>query len=110
MFGEWFGGFVYMASPLSRSHGTTDFIAGTWLGVYHAHTPGTEGGSNATTLMEGDETPQPDEYLRILPEYGGRSSNEGLYVSGGPEFLAEISVSSASVDLNQKFDLYERMG
>lgn len=109
-FAELIGGVVYMPSPLSRQHGVTDVLASGWLCVYHAHTPGTEAGSNATTLMEGDETPQPDEYLRILPEFGGRSGNEGLYVSGSPELLAEISVSSASVDLNQKFDLYERMG
>jgi len=109
-FAELIGGVVYMPSPLSRKHGVTDNTAAVWLGTYRAYTPGTESGSNATTLMDGDETPQPDEYLRILPEYGGRSSNEGLYVSGGPELLTEISVSSASIDMNQKFDLYERMG
>jgi hypothetical protein len=109
-FAELIGGIVYMPSPLTRLHGVTDNLAATWIGVYHAHTPGTEAGSNATTMMEGDETPQPDEYLRILPEYGGRSGNEGKYVSGGPELLAEISVSSVSVDLNQKYELYERMG
>lgn len=109
-FAELIGGVVYMPSPLSRKHGVTDNLAGAWLCTYHAHTPGTEAGSNVTTMMEGDETPQPDEYLRILPEYGGRSGNEGLYVSGGPELLAEISVSSVSIDMTQKFDLYERMG
>jgi Uma2 family endonuclease len=109
-YAELIGGVVHMPSPLSRKHGVTDNLAGTWLCVYHAHTLGTEAGSNATTMMEGEETPQPDEYLRILPEYGGRSGNEGLYVSGAPELLAEISVSSVSIDMNQKFDLYERMG
>jgi Uma2 family endonuclease len=109
-FAELIGGIVYMPSPLSRKHGVTDSLAATWLGFYHAHTPGTEAATNVTTMMEGDETPQPDEYLRILPEYGGRSSNEGLYVGGSPELLTEISVSSASIDMNQKFDLYERMG
>ncbi len=109
-FAELLGGIVYMPSPLSRLHGVTDNTAAGWLFTYHAHTPGTEAGSNATTLMEGSETPQPDEYLRVLPEYGGRSGNDGLYVSGAPEFLAEISVSSVSLDMHLKFDLYERMG
>jgi Uma2 family endonuclease len=109
-YAELIGGVVYMPSPLSRLHGATDYFAGGWLWVYQAHTPGTDGGSNVTTMMEGDETPQPDEFLRILPEYGGRSGNDGLYVCGGPELLTEISVSSASIDLNQKYDLYERMG
>ncbi len=109
-FAELIGGIVYMPSPLTRLHGVTDGTVATWLGTYRAYTPGTESGSNATTLMEGDEAPQPDEYLRILPELGGRSANEGLYVSGSPELLTEISVSSASIDMTQKFELYERMG
>lgn len=109
-FAELIGGVVYMPSPLSRQHGVSDCRIATWYGYYQIHTPGTEAGSNATMLMEGDETPQPDEYLRILPEFGGRSSNAGLYISGGPEHLTEISVSSVSIDMTQKFDLYERMG
>ena len=60
--------------------------------------------------MEGNETPQPDEYLRILPEFGGRSRNEGLYVGGSPELITEICVSSADYDLHEKLDLYERSG
>jgi len=109
-FAELIGGVVYMPSPLSRSHGVADSTVGGWYWVYHVHTPGTEAGSNATMFMENDETPQPDEYLRILPEYGGRSSNAGLYISGSPEHLTEISVSSVSIDMTQKFDLYEQMG
>jgi Uma2 family endonuclease len=109
-FAELIGGIVYMPSPLSRTHGVTDTRVSGWLWVYFVHTPGTETGSNATTLMEDDETPQPDDYLRILPEYGGQSGNEGKYVSGSPELVVEICVSSASYDLNQKKDLYEQSG
>ncbi|MBI1831754.1 MAG: Uma2 family endonuclease [Planctomycetes bacterium] len=109
-FAELIGGVVYMPSPLTRQHGTTDNRAAGWLWVYHAHTPGTEAGSNTTTLMEDDEAPQPDDYLRILPEYGGQSGNEGKYVAGSPELIAEVCVSSASYDLNQKRDLYARAG
>lgn len=109
-YAELIGGVVYMPSPLTRQHGVTDYRVGGWLWVYHAHTPGTEGGCNATTLMQDDETPQPDDYLRILPEFGGQSGNEGNYVSGAPELITEISVSSVSYDLNQKKDLYEKAG
>ena len=109
-FAELIGGVVYMPSPISRQYGVTDCQIGGWLGVYHAHTPGTEGGRNPTTLMLNEETPQPDNYLRVLSEYGGQSGNEGDYVSGAPELIAEISVSSASYDLNQKKDLYEQAG
>ena len=109
-FAELIGGIVYMPSPLTRQHGVTDNRAATWLGEYQAHTPGTEAGSNATTFMEGDETPQPDEYLRVLPEYGGQSRNDGKFVGGAPDFLVEVSVSSSSIDLNQKRELYEHEG
>src|SRR5262245_3988144 len=40
-FAELIGGIVYMPSPLSRDHGTTDIHADTWLGTYAAFTPGT---------------------------------------------------------------------
>lgn len=106
---ELIGGVVYMPSPLSRMHGVTDTQVSGMLWYYASHTPGTEAGSNTTTLMEGDDTSQPDNFLRILPAYGGQSVNEGKYIGGGPEFLAETSVSSASIDMNQKLELYERM-
>ena len=57
-----------------------------------------------------DDGPQPDAYLRILPEYGGRSRIEDGYGSGAPELAAEICRSSTSYDLNQKRDLYEKAG
>src|ERR1700733_3488442 len=98
-----------MPSPLRVDHGVTDVDASTWLGFYRAYTPGTEGGSNVTTLMLKD-SPQPDAYLRILPEYGGQSYNAGGYVGGAPELITEICLSSASYDLHKKLDLYERAG
>jgi hypothetical protein len=109
-FAELIGGIVYMPSPLTRLHGVADNHVSGWLWVYAAQTPGTEAGNNATTFMEEGETPQPDDYLRILPEFGGQSRNEGKYVGGAAELLVEVSVSSAAIDLNQKRDLYEREG
>jgi Putative restriction endonuclease len=109
-YAELIGGIVYMPSPLSLEHGIADTDTGGWLWFYRTHTPGTQSGSNVTTMMREDETPQPDDFLRILPEYGGRSRNEGKYIGGSPELIAEVCVSSASYDLNQKLDLYEREG
>ncbi|MBI2803818.1 MAG: Uma2 family endonuclease [Planctomycetes bacterium] len=102
---ELIGGIVYMPSPLRKEHGNTDSDITTWLGVYRAHTPGLEGGSNTTSLI-GDDCPQPDNYLAILPEYGGASWGK-KYVEGSPELLVEVSFSSVSIDLHEKFDLYE---
>jgi Uma2 family endonuclease len=60
--------------------------------------------------MSQRNAPQPDDSLRILPEYGGQSRREGKCVAGAPEFLAEISLSSAEYDLHQKLDVYEEAG
>ncbi len=107
-FAELIGGIVYMSSPLRREHAKSDRRISTWLGNYEEATPGGEGGSNATAYI-GDDAPQPDEYLAILQECGGSSWSEE-YLEGSPEFLAEISFSTASIDLHQKLDLYEREG
>jgi Uma2 family endonuclease len=103
-------GVVYMPSPLSREHGTTDQDVTTWVGVYKAATPGCEGMTNATWLMGEEESPQPDTSLRILPEYGGQSRTEGRYAAGAPEFLAEVCVSSTAYDLHQKLEVYQEAG
>jgi Uma2 family endonuclease len=106
---ELIGGVVYVPSPLSWPHGTMDNHVGTWLGVYAASTPGCEAGNNATWLMLQD-APQPDISLRLLPECGGKSRLQGRYVTGAPEFLAEICLSSTAYDLHQKLNLYRTAG
>jgi len=55
--------------------------------------------------------PQPDLLLMIEPECGGRAglSREG-YGVGGPEFVAEVSHTSGSFDLRDKFQVYEEQG
>jgi len=103
-------GVVYMPSPLSRQHGTTDQDVSTWVGVYKANTPGCEGMTNATWLMGKRNAPQPEAALRILPEFGGQSRNRGKYAAGAPEFLGEVCISSVSYDLHQKLKVYEKKG
>ncbi len=107
---ELIGGIVYMPSPLSWDHASMANQVSCWLGVYAAHTPGCQPGNNATWIMSEEDSPQPDLSLRILPEYGGQSQREGLFVRGAPEFLAEVSLSSTSYDLHQKLELYETVG
>lgn len=106
---ELIGGRVYMPSPVSGEHGIMDRWVSTWLGVYEAATPGVSGANNATSLIL-EDVPQPDLSLLILPEYGGTSRVEGLYFQGAVEFLAEVSASSASNDLHDKYDLYQSAG
>jgi Uma2 family endonuclease len=106
-FAELIGGITYMPSPLSRPHGYNDKGIVTWVGVYEAATPGCESACNSTWLML-DDCPQPDADLRILPEFGGQSSNQGDFPEGAPEFAAEISISSSSYDLHEKLELYQQ--
>jgi hypothetical protein len=48
--------------------------------------------------------------LRIRPEYGGQSYYEGKYIKGPPEFLAEISYTTRTLDLGPKKGDYQRTG
>src|SRR4051794_36117359 len=108
---ELIGGIVYVASPLKRRHGTNHLPLGTLFFAYEAHTPGVESGDNATVLLGEEGEPQPDLYLRILPEFGGQSrTTDADYVEGAPELIAEVAHSSRSIDLHAKRDDYTRYG
>ena len=104
-------GVVYMPSPVSaEDHGEPHFDFITWLGVYRAHTPQVRGGDNSTLRLDLDNEPQPDGYLRLLPECGGQSRLVDGYVTGAPELIVEIAASSASYDLHEKLNAYRRNG
>ena len=105
-------GIVFMPSPVKRKqHGRPHQIVGTWLGNYEIATPGTEALDNASVFLDEDNEPQPDSSLRILPEFGGQTTDTADdYVDGAPELIVEISGSSASVDLHRKKRAYRRNG
>ena len=65
---ELIGGIVYVSSPLKRRHGTSHPALATVFFTYHGHTPGVECGDNTTIQLGEEGEPQPDLYLRILPE------------------------------------------
>jgi Uma2 family endonuclease len=103
-------GVVYlMASPLSVEHADTENNLSIWAGTYRIATPGCASGNNATNLLLGD-CPQPDVNLRIIPEYGGKSRVRKKLLFGPAELLMEVCMSSASMDLHDKFNLYEEAG
>lgn len=104
-------GVVYMPSPVATdNHGAPQFGFITWLGVYQSETPGVQGADNATLRLDWDNEPQPDVFLRILPQHGGQTRDEDGYVVGGPEWVGEIAASSASYDLHDKKEAYRRNG
>jgi hypothetical protein len=107
---ELIGGVVHVPSPVGRDHGISSADMITWLGYYRARTPGTQVLDNATTAMDELGVPQPDAQLRILPECGGQTRDEGKIVAGAPELLAEVAQSSRPIDLGAKRVDYERAG
>ena len=107
---ELIGGVVHMASPVSNPHGSPHMRLAFWLGLYGMHTPSIDGNANTTWLMSGDDVPQPDLAMRILPECRGQSHDEGDYPAGAPELVVEISHATTSKDAGEKLRLYERCG
>jgi Uma2 family endonuclease len=105
-------GVVYMPSPVRfTAHARPHSQIVTWLGVYAAATPGVEVSDNATVRLDLDNEPQPDALLRLDERCGGRSRlSADDYLGGAPEFIAEITASSASYDLHDKRRAYQRNG
>jgi Uma2 family endonuclease len=104
-------GVVYMPSPVTQEdHGGPHFDVIAWLGVYRIATTGVQGGDNSTLRLDLKNEPQPDVFMRILPEFGGQSGNSGKYVAGAPELIFEVAASSASYDLHDKLSAYQRNG
>ncbi len=107
---ELIDGVVYMPSPLGLEHGVAHVPVMVWLDYYAEHVPGVEVMDNASTILGWRGEPQPDGLLRIRPDFGGRTWNEGGFVHGGPELVVEVSKSSRYVDLGPKKADYERAG
>jgi Uma2 family endonuclease len=108
---ELIGGTVYVASPLLPRHGNPHVLLATVFGAYELKTPGVESSDNTTVLLGEESEPQPDLYLRILPECGGQSrTTDDGYPEGAPELVAEVAHSSRAIDLNAKRHDYTRYG
>jgi Uma2 family endonuclease len=105
---ELIDGVVYMPSPGSLEHGEAHVPIIVWLDYYADETPGARALDNATTILGWKSEPQPDGLLRVLPEYGGRTWNEGGFVHGAPELVVEVSKATRYVDLGPKLRDYER--
>ena len=105
-------GVVYLRDSPVRfdDHGEPHFDAIYWLGAYRVRTPGVRGGDNSTMRLDLANRPQPDAYLRILPECGGQSRVENGYIVGAVELAVEVAASSVSYDLYDKLNVYRTNG
>ena len=100
-------GVVYMGSPVSVRHSKPDALIQGWLVAYASRHPETEAHTNATVILDAENTVQPDALLRRLPEHGGLARvNEDGYLAGPPELIVEVAASSASIDLRDKRRAY----
>jgi Uma2 family endonuclease len=99
-----------MGSPVrTDQHGEPDALIHGFLFTYSAGLRSVRHSANSTVRLGADDVPQPDAFLRILPEYGGRSRlDEKGYIQGPPELVAEIAASSANLDARQKRESYRR--
>lgn len=105
-------GIVYVSSPVRyRQHAKPHSAIIGWLFLYRAATPCVSNGDSATLRLDEQNEVQPDGMLRLLSEYGGRSTvDSDGYIHGTPELLVEIAASSASYDLHSKRRVYARSG
>jgi Uma2 family endonuclease len=105
-------GVVYVPSPVRMNrHAEPHFDLVGWMAHYKWATPGIRGGDNATTRLDLDNEPQPDAVLFIDPAKGGHARiSADDYLEEAPELVAEVASSSASFDLNAKFNVYRRNG
>jgi hypothetical protein len=106
-------GVVFMPSPVSTTdHGGPHFNIIGWLGYYCIFTPGVEGSDNATVQLDPENVPQPDVFLRIRPEFGGRTRTTGRkgYIAGAPELMVEVSGREGAAELTGKRAAYRRNG
>lgn len=105
-------GRVYVASPVSATkHGHPHGRILAWLGHYEAYTTGVNYGDNSTVRLDPDNIAQPDAYLYLSVERGGRTSiDDDGFIVGAPELIAEVAATSARYDLHDKMNVYRRNG
>ncbi|MCC5805237.1 MAG: Uma2 family endonuclease [Opitutales bacterium] len=108
---ELIDGIVFMGSPVSARHAEQDSLLQLLLGTYANSVDGVASATNATLRLGPDDVIQPDLLLRRLPDAGGQCRVEPTgYFAGPPELVAEIAVTSASIDLHAKRDSCRRAG
>jgi hypothetical protein len=105
-------GVVFMSSPVRfNTHGEQHAEILHWVMLYRDGTSGVRCGDNVTIRLDVDNEPQPDVCLLIDPACGGKARvDQDGYISGAPEFVAEVAASGVSIDLGPKLNAYRRNG
>jgi Uma2 family endonuclease len=106
-------GVVYIDSPVQhRSHSQPHGRISGLITLCGASSPCLDVGDNATVRLDEPNEFQPDVFLRLEPECGGKSYvNDAVdYVEGAPELVIEVAASSRQLDLGKKLRVYGRNG
>jgi Uma2 family endonuclease len=107
---ELIDGVVYMPSPIRiRHHARPHGFIVAWLGQYVANASNVILAPNGSVYLDGQAEVQPDAFL-WRPEPGGPSLTDDDYIEGAPQFVVEISASSATYDLHVKKEAFRRNG
>jgi hypothetical protein len=109
---ELLDGVVLMSSPVRADfHGEQHGSLVWWTQSYKIATPGVRAPDNATLRLDDSNEPQPDAVLCLTAEMGGQTviDKQG-YLASAPEWVGEITASTASYDLHLKKNVYGRFG
>ncbi len=102
-------GVVYVASPVSLTHGEPHASVMGWLVAYRVKHPALRLADNVTVLLDNRNEVQPDAIL-WREEPGGPTVTGRAFLSGPPQLVVEVAASSASYDLHDKKEAYRRNG
>ena len=84
---ELLAGVVFLVPLVEHSHSCVHGEMSAWVWLYQESTSGCDSGIKCTWRMGPNDVPQPDVFLRILPDYGGQSYEERNYAAGAPELI-----------------------
>ena len=61
-------------------------------------------------MLGPENEPQPDSCLLVSPELGGQTSVKDDWIVGAPELVAEVALTTESIDLHAKKREYQKCG
>ena len=105
-------GVVYVASPVRFSvHDEQTILVRDWLGEYRRRNPETtKVAHEASVYLDGRNEYHPDATLFKTTGDAQLKELPTRYLSGAPELVVEVSASTMSRDLTDKYRAYERNG
>ena len=107
---ELIDGVVFIMAALQYGHGDLDSNLSFWLQTYRRRIPGLKCVGNVTTILDQNNEVQPDLLLHTREDHGGSARVINGYLTGAPELVVEVALSTRAYDLGLKKRLYERVG